>query len=225
MANSTVKDAFKHILKNKKRGLEIGGPSPSMDLVYAIDIPIDGINHQSNVWQGSIKQTIYKNGGKQYFGDGLQLPQEAKDYDFILNAHVLEHIANPLKALFHWKERLLSGGVLILVLPKKELCFDHKRNITPLETLVDKYERNVGEDDLSSLDEILKLHDLAMDPPAGTYKQFKKRSLDNFNNRCLHHHVFDLNLLERVAKFIDMQVKFKWVNGIDQYIILEKKNI
>lgn len=214
---------FNHILKDKKKGLEIGGPSPSMKSVYDTNIPIDGINHQNNIWQGNIKRKEYKNGGIQYFGDAIKLPDNLQKYDFIINSHVLEHIANPLKALFHWKNQLLSSGLLILVLPKKELCFDHRRPITKVETLIDKYNKNVDEDDLSSLDEILKLHDLSMDPPAGTFEQFKKRSLDNFNNRCLHHHVFDIELLEQIANFIDMEVVFKYINGLDQFIIFEKK--
>ena len=91
-----------------------------------------------------------------------------------------------------------------------------------MEVLIDKYKRNVGEDDLSSLDEILKLHDLSKDKQAGNLAQFKKRSLDNFSNRCLHHHVFDLNLLEIIAIFINMEVIFKHVNGLHQHIIYKK---
>ena len=34
-----------------------------------------------------------------------------------------------------------------------------------------------------------------MDLPAGNFTQFKQRSLDNYNNRCLHHYVYSENLL------------------------------
>ena len=61
-----------------------------------------------------------------------------------------------------------------------------------------------------------------MDPPAGTYEQFKKRSLNNYNNRTLHQHVFDLELLAEIGEFIDMKVIFKYINGTDQYIAYEK---
>ncbi len=209
----------------KKKGLEIGGPSPAYYVLYQTGISIDGINHQGNIWQGDINNQEYKNGGIQYIGDGLKLDPNITGYDFIIASHVLEHIANPLKALFHWKERIVSDGLICLVLPKKELCFDHRRSITPLATLIDKYNREIDETDLSSLDEILELHDLSMDLPAGTFEQFKKRSLDNYNNRCLHHHVFDLNLLESIAEFIGMDVVFKNINGIDQHIIFKNKSI
>jgi hypothetical protein len=53
------------------------------------------------------------------------------------------------------------------------------------------FEQNVGEDDLTHLQEILEKHDLKRDPLAGSWENFKQRSLDNFSNRCLHHHVFN----------------------------------
>lgn len=209
----------------EKIGIEIGGPSGgTFKRIYNICGKLDGINHENTIWQGKVKKGDYIKGGKQYIGDGLDLPKECllKEYDFVLASHVLEHIANPLKALFHWKKIIKTGGYIYLILPKKELCFDHKRPITQMEVLIDKYKRNVGEDDLSSLDEILKLHDLSKDKQAGNLAQFKKRSLDNFSNRCLHHHVFDLNLLEIIAIFINMEVIFKHVNGLHQHIIYKK---
>ena len=40
-----------------------------------------------------------------------------------------------------------------------------------------------------------KFYDLSKDPAAGNFQQFVARSLDNLNNRCLHHHVFSENLI------------------------------
>jgi hypothetical protein len=54
------------------------------------------------------------------------------------------------------------------------------------------------EDDLTHLEEILTLHDLDLDPPAGDIEAFEKRSQANFQNRCLHHHVFDLALMREL---------------------------
>ena len=42
---------------------------------------------------------------------------------------------------------------------------------------------------------IYKEHDLSMDTPAGTFEQFRERLMKNYENRCLHHHVFDLEVL------------------------------
>jgi hypothetical protein len=80
------------------------------------------------------------------------------------------------------------------------------------------YKNNIGEDDLSHLEEILKLHDLSLDPPAGTFEQFKARSLKNIENRCLHHHVFDNFLLKSVFEHFGLQVIYS-SNTNDDYII------
>ena len=45
-----------------------------------------------------------------------------------------------------------------------------------------------------------------MDPGVSSAEAFHRRSLDNFNNRCLHHHVFDeansRELLTRCGKVL-----------------------
>jgi hypothetical protein len=53
------------------------------------------------------------------------------------------------------------------------------------------FENDTGEDDLSHVPEILDKHDLSRDAAAGSFEAFRQRCLDNVDNRCLHHHVFD----------------------------------
>lgn len=48
-------------------------------------------------------------------GDALALPEA--EYDYIFSSHCLEHLANPVAALEHWKSRIRPGGVLFLYLP------------------------------------------------------------------------------------------------------------
>ena len=216
---------FKEKLNDFNRVLEIGGPSSHPnDIIYQTKAPIDGCNHKTNIWQGEITSQTYRNGGVQYFGDALDFEMPFKEYDVIYACHVLEHMANPIKALLHWKKFLKNEGFIYLVLPEKSHCFDHKRPTTTIETLIDKFDRDVDESDLSSLSEILKFHDLSLDRRAGkprcTPEQFKARSLGNFNNRCLHHHVFDFDLLEQVCESIGMRVFDKEIiNGLNQHII------
>ncbi|MDO7614156.1 MAG: class I SAM-dependent methyltransferase [Crocinitomicaceae bacterium] len=211
---------LKEKLNDFNRVLEIGGPSPHPnDIIYQTKAPIDGCNHKTNIWQGEINNQTYRNGGAQYFGDALDFDIPFKEYDVIYACHVLEHMANPIKALLHWKKFLKNEGFIYLVLPQKSHCFDRNRPTTKIQTLVEKFIRDVDESDLSSLPEILELHDLPLDPPAGTPEQFKARSLDNANNRCLHHHVFDFDLLEQVCESIGMKVFDKEIiHGLNQHI-------
>jgi hypothetical protein len=74
--------------------------------------------------------------------------------------------------------------------PHREGTFDHRRPVTTLEHLREDAERETGEDDLTHLDEILRLHDLARDPGAPGPEAFAQRCRENQSLRGMHHHVF-----------------------------------
>src|SRR3569833_417437 len=127
--------------------------------------------------------------------------------DFVLSSHMLEHSANPLKALREWLRVLKPGGTLLLVLPHRDGTFDHRRPVTTLQHLVEDFERETGEDDLTHLPEILELHDLRRDPQAGGIEAFKERGQRNRENRGLHHHVFDTRLAVELVDFAGLQLR------------------
>ncbi|MES2392875.1 MAG: class I SAM-dependent methyltransferase [Acidobacteriota bacterium] len=186
-----------------KAGLEIGGPSAIFRSGKALPLysqiaSLDNCDFSSStVWADHDKQFQFspeKAPGKSFFCEGSELtPIPDHSYDFLLSSHNLEHFANPLKALQEWKRVLRPGGALILVLPYYKRTFDHRRSPTPVSDMWSDFERNIGEDDLSHLPEILAKHDHSRDRAAGSVADFERRSRENFNNRCLHHHVFDEN--------------------------------
>ena len=188
-------------LLDGKSGLEIGGPSSLFSAggllpVYQRLGSLDNCDFSdSTVWAEHGRDFSYSPGklpGKSYFCDGSALTPIADDsYDFVLSCHNLEHFANPMKALIEWKRVLKPGGALLVVLPYYRTTFDHRRTPTTVAHMIADYENNTGEDDLTHLPEILEKHDLARDPGAGSIENFRRRSQDNFNQRCLHHHVFD----------------------------------
>ena len=193
--------------------MEIGGPSPiftSKGLlpIYPSVNTLDGCNFSSQtVWEGQLKEGNHfafeknKEKGRQFISEGSDLPFLADGfYDFILSCHNLEHFANPLKAIFEWKRIIKNGGHLILVLPDKHKTFDHNRPVTELSHIISDYSNNMPESDTTHFEEILHLHDLEMDPGAGTFDQFKKRLEDNINNRCAHHHVYDTQLVKSMLE-------------------------
>jgi SAM-dependent methyltransferase len=215
-----------------KKGLEIGGPSMLFKTtlpLYQIIKDLDGVNFSTHTaWEGSIKAGRHFNfiGAKK----GMQFIAEASDltalqdqsYEFLLSSNCLEHVANPIKALMEWKRVIQPGGALILVLPNKAGNFDHKRPTTPLAHLVEDFEKGTSEHDLTHLDEILALHDLSMDPPAGTPEQFRTRSLDNFNNRTLHHHVFDLDVMRGMLTHAGFDVVETTATDTDFFALAKK---
>ena len=84
------------------------------------------------------------------------------------------------------------------------------------------YEKNVGEDDLSTLPEILANHDLSMDLPAGDLDHFTKRSLDNFNNRYVHHYVYNDELLMEICKYFKCTFTYMETQGLYRRFIIKK---
>jgi len=202
-----------------KTGLEIGGPSgmfrqEGLVPVYPVAARIDNVNFGSHtVWQGGVSegQTFIfdpaKAPGYQYIAEASDLRCiEDASYDFVLASHCIEHLANPLKGLAEWARVLQQDGVLVLVVPHKDGTFDHRRPLTSLQHLIQDFDSQMDEGDMTHLEEILKLHDLSKDPGAGDFQFFQERSKRNIENRCLHHHVFDTRLAVEVVDYTGLQI-------------------
>jgi hypothetical protein len=210
-----------------KIGVEIGGPSQTGGLIYSCATKMDNIIFsRETVWSSHSSSTYNYYPGKTgtvIINDAVNITNVGDAaYDFIFSSHCLEHIANPIKALKEWLRIIKTGGHVILILPEKTRCFDHKREVSKFSTLLSQYEKNVGEDDLSTLPEILKNHDLAMDPPAGDLGSFTRRSLDNYNNRCLHHYVYSPELLAEICKYLGCEFIYTVTYGLDIWFIMKK---
>lgn len=191
-----------------RAGLEIGGPSRVFSAgrlipVYPFAARIDNVNFSSQTtWEanlhdgGDFRFDARRAPGRQFIRDAVDLtgiPNHS--YDFVLSSHCLEHVANPLRALREWRRVTRPGGHLVLLMPDPVRSFDHRRPVTSIEHLRADLARDMGEDDATHVPEVLALHDLARDPWAGSPEAFRSRVQRNTENRCLHHHVFDLALL------------------------------
>ena len=217
-----------------KKGIEIGGPSKifrnrGFIPLYKIVKELDGCNYaNATLWDRNKtrgKEYIYNNNKKgiQYISEAtdLSFSQDYK-YDFLVSAHCLEHVANPLKAMEEWIRIVKKGGHLLLVLPNKEFCFDHKRPVTKFAHLMEDYRNNTKDDDMTHLAEILKLHDLRMDRSAGTFEQFSERSLKNPENRALHQHIFDMAVIKEIFNHFNLEILLTFEGR--EYIIAGKVN-
>jgi SAM-dependent methyltransferase len=205
-----------------KSGLEIGGPSSIFGAagelpIYRFIAALDNcVFSNETIWEGRRAEgrTFAYHPGKK---NGFNFIREATDlrdiadrkYAFILSSHSLEHTSNPVKALKEWMRVVKRQGTFIVVLPDYRRTFDHRRRPTSVPHMMEDYEKGTDERDLTHLPEILELHDLSLDPAAGTKDNFHQRSLRNFENRCLHHHVFDernsRQLLEAVGLTVAVQ--------------------
>jgi SAM-dependent methyltransferase len=161
----------------------------------------------------------------EFIAEATGLDQVASaTYDFVVSSHAIEHCANPLKALAEWSRVLKPGGLLILVAPHRDGAFDHRRPLSTLAHLVDDFERGVGEDDLTHLDEIIRLHDLGRDPGADDAESFRARALANADNRSLHHHVFDTDLARAMVEQAGFEVLSAERPTQMDIIVLARKN-
>jgi len=201
---------LEEIIKNKN-GVEIGGPSKTGEVLYKNANIIDNIIFSKNtIWSNheTSEYRYYENKiGKVIINDAVNISNiNDNQYDFVFSSHTLEHIANPLKALKEWLRITKNDGYIIIIVPEKSCCFDHRRNYSKFETLP----------------EILRNHDLRLDPLAGNFEQFTKRSLDNFNNRCLHHYVYSDLLLLEICKYFNCEYIYNETQGLDRWFIMKK---
>ena len=209
-----------------KLGVEIGGPSPTGNIIYKNANTLDNVIFSSNtVWSTHTDVYNFSPGksGKVIINDATAINDVIDNtYDFCFASHVLEHIANPLQALKEWLRLIKNDGHIILILPEKSMCFDHKRSITPFSTLKRQYDNHVKEDDISTLQEIVLHHDYSMTSCTLNFEQFLRRSLDNYNNRCLHHYVYSPDLLKEICVFLECEFVYTVTNGLDIWFIMKK---
>jgi len=211
------------------RALEIGGPSAVFQgdgllPAYPALASVDGVQwSRTTVWHGAMEEGRYEPDGNGVGGRLWIL--EAADigaipdasYDAVLSSHVIEHIANPVRALREWRRVIRPGGHLLAVVPHKEGTFDHRRPTTPLNHMIDDERKRTGEDDLTHLDEILALHDLTRDPAAGDFDEFARLRRDNVHHRVIHHHTFTTRSLLELIDHIDLQIvaaETRWPHDI-----------
>lgn len=178
-----------------KEVLEIGGPSRLLDFVYPHLKKLDIVNHPDSasrhLQQGNIchlTPTTFL--GDAVTGDILKIDRK---YDVIITSHTLEHIANPIKALYLWSNLLTDQGIIINILPNKNLCWDRNRDYVTIEHLIDDYLKDTVESDLTHLYE-----SSCMIESKPTY--YEEVGEDN-RYRIIHHHCFDVQTLSNMHEY------------------------
>jgi predicted SAM-dependent methyltransferase len=200
-----------------KSGLEVGGPSDVFETNLPIYRHIQSLDNcvfaEVTHWEGARAPgaTFHfdqgRRTGNNFIAEGstLECFTDAS-YDFVLSSHNLEHMANPIKALHNWKRVLKPSGFLLLVLPDKHRTFDYRRPVTTLGHMRDDYARDMGEDDMTHVEEFVTLWDYKKFPIASSIAEHRERYQNNYQQRLLHHHVFDLKSATDFVKDCNWQV-------------------
>jgi ubiquinone/menaquinone biosynthesis C-methylase UbiE len=204
----------------KRKGLEIGGPSSLFSLkgyfpVYLYAGAIDGVNFSTEtLWEGSLQEgnnyRWHRKTGYQYIREATDLAGIADEsYDVVLSCHSLEHVANPLKALYEWKRVLKPGGILVLVLPDKRYTFDVNRPYTTMAHLLDDYRNNTGENDTTHFEEIVRCFAPDKNPHLSSREELAARLKLNFTERSVHHHVFSQELVKELMQHLSFTTLYQ----------------
>lgn len=225
---------FSRQLKGKT-GLEIGGPSSLFSLkgsypVYLYAHRIDGVNFSTEtIWEGSIKEgetyRYHNKTGHQYIREATDLRGiESGKYDFVLSCHSLEHVSNPLKALYEWKRVLKPGGLFTLILPDKRYTFDVNREYTTLDHLIKDYEQHKDETDTTHFEEIIATYDPALYPTISSREELTGMLKNNYTTRFVHHHVFSFDLMQKMLTYLGFNILyFQEVKPFHLVLIAQKE--
>eukprot|EP00602_Paraphysomonas_sp_CaronLab_P008552 CAMPEP_0185033246 /NCGR_PEP_ID=MMETSP1103-20130426/22017_1 /TAXON_ID=36769 /ORGANISM="Paraphysomonas bandaiensis, Strain Caron Lab Isolate" /LENGTH=435 /DNA_ID=CAMNT_0027569451 /DNA_START=85 /DNA_END=1392 /DNA_ORIENTATION=+ len=235
---STFQDiSARHIIG--KRGIEVGGPSElfSDGMIYAhamVDIAMldaGGIvlNIEADLSDGAPNPVPGSVGGSITHQDGATLPGILnEEYDFYMSSHVLEHFLNPIRALKTAKRVVKPGGIILLVVPWKERCFDHYRDNSRLEDIIYRYLRKAEDYDVN----FSNRQEIFLQTDRQFFNKSKKVLLHEDTMRSItdprsdHQFVYDYELIEKMASLIDLDVILtgNLQDSMHQCIVLQKKN-
>jgi SAM-dependent methyltransferase len=118
-------------------------------------------------------------------------------FDFLIAAHVIEHMRNPIGALVNWLRVVRDGGLVYLIVPDKRRTFDRLRVRTTLEHMVLDYQQPSRERDFEHfLDYAVFVHHALTDQAIGEATRLRD------TDYSIHFHVFLPQDIVRVAEWI-----------------------
>jgi SAM-dependent methyltransferase len=217
-------------VKNLTRttALEIGGPS----WIFKTKIPVYRYLRQLKLLQPPLQRSAAEmesasyywlfRKGERYTGEATRTGFNNSSFSLILNSHVLEHIANPIRALREWYRILEPNGYVFTVVPSPEGTFDQDRPITTFDHILADYRTRKDEDDKSHIEEIVLLTRLDIVKSIQSVDFFYDRCKNNVELRYMHHHVFDLKLLKNLFVFCRFHICFADTFPSGHFIIARK---
>lgn len=155
--------------------------------------------------------------------------------DFIVANHVIEHLANPIKALEVWHNKLKADGTLFLAFPDAKSCPDKVRRITSLSHYIQDYavkdHAMPNDEHLLSfvyawnpgyfvvLQEIKNVLDYMWANDLDYLDDYCEKLLSDKNQDCvhsllsnrnieLHHHVFDYHSMKDLLMYVYKNLNF-----------------
>jgi SAM-dependent methyltransferase len=122
------------------RGIEIGGSAHN-------DFRLSALNVDVHADMDTIyKEEEWRLAGRKRKVDvvapGDDLPFDDNAVDFVFASHVIEHFPDPVRALQEWIR--VARKYVVLVIPHRDRTFDHERELTPVDELLERHEQRLS---------------------------------------------------------------------------------
>lgn len=123
------------------KGIEIGG---SQHNAFGLDtLNVDYTDDLTTVFKKYEIESCGQAMPVDIVANGDNLPLEDESLDFVINSHTVEHFYNPIKAIREWLRVVKSGGYVFMIVPHKERTFDKDRELTTLQEIIDRQNKDV----------------------------------------------------------------------------------
>lgn len=140
-------------------------------------------------------------------------------FDFVIFNHVIEHVANPIRALGELFRVAKPNGQVVLSVPDKDFTFDRLRQLTPFSHLLAEYQAGVTEVAEDHYRDLLvgTLPHLHHAPPEAVQAQLRE-----YKDRREHAHVWDsasfVDFLEQSMTLLNLRAECQFSHvGRDNY--------
>jgi len=200
------------------RALEIGGTSEFFSDRGALPIyrclsSLDNVNFtKQEIWHGdeSAKASFLfhpnKPAGRNVICEGNALiPIEDNSYDVVISSNVIEHFANPIKAVMEWSRVVRPGGYVLTVTPEKNDWIDHRRALTTWEHLLSDYTSDIPEEDTTHVEDVIANTDYNLLQPHEA-AEVEDQCRRNLETRTVHHHTFNTALAVELMLYCGLDV-------------------
>ncbi len=122
-------------------GIEIGGSAHND---YRLDaINVDRFGEEDTVYKQEELRLAGRLRRVDVVAPGDRLPFDEDAVDFVFASHVLEHFPDPIRALKEWLR--VARKYVVLVIPHRDRTFDRDRELTPVDELLRRHERQLDD--------------------------------------------------------------------------------
>jgi len=148
--------------------------------------------------------------------DADKLPFDDNTFDAVVTSHILEHLSNPIKAIFEWLRVIKPNGYIYFIVPDKRFTFDEPREVTPVQHIVDDFEQEIEKTAFSHYyDFYINVHK--------TNIEDARKHYDEQTNIHVHTFTFE-SIIELIKRYEGVyKIEDAIRNGMNICILLKKE--